>query len=170
MSNEPMRGIWLRYWLPLANLAIDGVLLGMMAWQVHTRMPDRRSSLGVVEVSTPGQYGAICLGTLPAGLVSAPVAPQWLWRSISVRWVCLHEGAALLVWFVVGWVAESPGRRNSVFQYLVLRVVSIPASLSGPSSGCCGLLMFLAWVAAAGWGVMAGFRFAREKWVHGLGH
>ena len=35
MFYEPMRWIRLRCWLPVANLAIDGVLLGMMPWAMH---------------------------------------------------------------------------------------------------------------------------------------
>ena len=174
-----MRGIRLRCWLPVANLAIDAALLGMMAWSVHGRA-SRQAPVGSIRpvaflqegqaavgwdirgTSPPPRVRLIIIGTLPAGVVSAGALPFWSWPAGSVRWALLHEGLAIVVWFGIGWLAESPPRRTWVLRFLVLRAVSVLASLSGISMGFCALAILLAWIAAGvwllGWGLRSGIR------------
>jgi len=134
VSNEPMRGIRLRYWLPVANLVIDAALLGSLAWSIHVWGRHERSSREVTAgsvrsvaylqegqaavgwdliVPPPQQVRAIMFGTLPAGAVSAGALPVWRWRTgLSLRWVCLHESLALLVW-LDGWPNRRRGENGS---------------------------------------------------------
>ena len=180
MSNEPMPRIRLRWWLPVANLAIDAALLGMMAWSMHLfhrsekqiryeKNPVRQEEQAAVGwdirnlwVHPPPQFYAVVVGTLPSGAVSAGEFGNlaW-WYGISLRWVCLHEGLAIPVWFCVGWLAERPPGRKWALRYLALRLVSVPPWFSK----LCVLPMLLAWFAAGiwllGWGLQSGVRMVR---------
>ena len=181
-----MSGIRLRYWLPVANLAIDAALLGMLAWSIHGRLsvekrpsPSSGAIMAVIppvmyleagetgpgwgpmiaHFSTPPQFLGILFGTPPAAVLSASgVRGGAMWWALSWRWACLNEGLAVLVWFGVGWIAESRLRRKWVLRYLALRAVSVAASLSGGAMGLCVLAMLLAWIAAGAWLVGWGFR------------
>jgi hypothetical protein len=187
-----MRGTRLRYLLPLVNLAIDAAMLGLLARSIDVqhrrekwRSEQRRSGsirpVALVQegqaiewdpvyIPPPPQIQAILFGTLPAG-----VASEWAalsgggWRSINLRWACIHEGFAVLVWFGVGWLAEAAPRRRWILRFVWLRAASVPASLSGPTLRICVLLLVLAWVAGALWlaagAVVYGYRLVlrREK-------
>ena len=159
--------------MPVANLAIDGVLLGMMAWSMHLFRQSEKQiwhaknpvgqegkwavgwDIRNLWVHPPPQFYAVVVGTLPAGAVSVGEFGNlaW-WYGINLRWVCLHEGLAVPVWFCVGWLAERPPRRKWVLRYLALRGVSVPPWFSK----LCVLPMLLAWIAAGGWLSGWGFR------------
>jgi hypothetical protein len=178
-----MRGIRLRYWLPLANLAIDAALLGTVAFHVRdvhrprssvemsirpvAYLQEGQSAVGWYPLyePPPPQALAIVFGTLPAGLVSELAVPNGVsCNGIGARWVCIHEGLAVLAWFAIGWLAESPPRRKWVLGFLLLRIASVVSWLTR----LCVLLMFLAWLAGAlwlaVWGIRSAFRFFRAKW------
>jgi hypothetical protein len=184
-----MRAIPMRYLLPWCNLAIDLTLSGLLARSIEVaRFHEKRSSgvrteapIRPVALLQEGQAGvrwhpryiwappppqvyAIISGTLPAGVISAWGVPSGAWgTAFSPGWARVHEGMALLVWFGLGWLAESPPLRKWALRYVGLRALSVPASLGRSAAGLFTLAMTLAWVAAAawlaGWGLKYGYRF-----------
>ncbi|HXN49454.1 MAG TPA: hypothetical protein VN893_22565 [Bryobacteraceae bacterium] len=178
-----MPRIRLRYWLPVANLAIDAALLGMMAWSLHGRTsraaPPRsirpvaffeegQAAVGWDDVTVcgplPRPIGATNLGTLPVAIASQAV--PWWRNGLNFRWVCLHEGLAVAFWFGIGWLAESPPRRRWVLGYLGLLAVSVPASLSSVTTEFFALAMLVVWagagIMAIAWGLRSSVRMVRR--------
>ena len=126
----------LRWVLPLANAVIDLFLLELLAWRGAPYFPHR----------PPPQLTMIAAGTLPAG-----VASWTLVGTAPARWILLHEGLALLVWWGIGaWCdAGRPGARRVSLLCLGLRAATAPLSLVPSAAGFASLILAMLWISAA---------------------
>jgi hypothetical protein len=115
------------------------------------------------------------LGTLPAALAAGLIADAFFangslsWKAstpFDVRLVALHLGLAAVFWFAVGRGLETsaPSWRKAACSYVVVRLLTVPASLALEYDwwGLCCLLIMVTWIAIAVGLVVAGCRL---MWV-----
>lgn len=84
------------------------------------------------ELVVPGPIAAISAGTLPVSVISTLAFPDLLRSSpFDLRWAGLHIVLGIAFWYGAGRLAE-PSRiwRGSLVVFLVLRAISIPASMT----------------------------------------
>lgn len=136
-----------RWLLPLGHLLVDVIVLSHFIWQghqwqrnlcrqrpvVHTESSTQQGAVGwVVDVPPPEDFRSVLFGTLPAGLISWEARPRayiqycdQLWDPV---WFSIHEGVALLFWFLLGGWLDSPGAplRKLLGVYLALRLATAP--------------------------------------------
>jgi hypothetical protein len=146
-SNFVMRRIPVRWTLPVANAAVDAVLLGVLAWRPLPLPPE----------TMPPELSLIAAGTLPAGVVT------WtLLQRAAERWIWLHEGLALLVWYGIGAWADRgrSGARRVCRLYLMVRAVTVMVAAAPAEAQFASLVLALAWLAGV-------FVMARQ-WIAGL--
>ncbi len=134
----------LRVSLPLYHTLIDVLLLISCVFVVSSQASSEKSPSPVwrqdysgmtwdmQELVVPGPIAAISAGTLPVSVISTLAFPDWLRSSpFDLRWAGLHIVLGIAFWYGAGRLAE-PSRiwRGSLVVFLVLRAISIPASMT----------------------------------------
>lgn len=169
VQYKKMRSMRFRWLLPLCNLAIDAVLLCAMVWIAHNFLAARdlsplwHQTTGehfdpalLAEAPFPQPIKAIALGTLPAAIVPSLFLPNG-WRGSSpfdLLWVGLHLTLAVVFWYGIGRLVETDhlGLRRVIVLFVVLRVTTIPISLSlwnSPWGMVRDLILVVCWLGAA---------------------